>query len=390
MNETSGWVPEPNCGRGTLDILLECIFTILFAVWGTQHPDVPNSTLWSRIKDAMIFVLFPELSALRALQDLGKAWSLLKAMPQSPVPWTLKQSFAITMGAVYVAYTKMAEVRQTKTDKGGKDGEDGWLVWCLKKTRLKPKSPDQITITIKQEQRGRDQINLENEHRRLERVLPQSVRSQLPDNEELDKRSAAQGFAKLLALIQALGFLFRNIISRWVGDMAISLLEASTLGHLLCAVISSLAWHQKPQNLAAPVVIEITHQDATTMNDSRKMKSNRNRQMPHRRLVPLQLVLVGCIAGIYLGLTWNAPFLSLKEVWAWRGSVIACAVLGIVFQVLWVVSRDSVWTLAIAVLYGLLRLAIIGQSIAALRAAPKDIYLKPAWDWTNYWPTFKL
>ncbi|KAK6839288.1 hypothetical protein PG987_005154 [Apiospora arundinis] len=385
MNETSGWVPEPNCGRGTLDILLECIFTILFAVWGTQHPDVPNSALRSRIKDAMIFVLFPELSPLKAMQDLGKAWSLRKAMRQKRPSWTLKQSFAITMSAVYVVYKVMVETSEMEN---GNDGKDGWLAWCLKKAHLKPRPPQRIFI--KQEEHEKDQLNLEEEHRRLERVLPESVKSELPDNVDLDKRSAAQGFAKLLALIQALGFLFRNVISRWVGGMAISLLEAITLGHLLCAVISSLAWHQKPQNLAAPVVVEITHQEGATMNDSRKKKSNRNRQMSHMRLVLLQLVLVGCISGISLGLTWNAPFLSLKEVWAWRGSVIACAVLGIIFQVLWVVSRDSVWTLAIAVLYGLLRLAIIGQSIAALRAAPKDIYLKPAWDWTNYWPTFKL
>ncbi|KAK8004884.1 hypothetical protein PG990_010921 [Apiospora arundinis] len=317
------------------------------------------------------------------MQDLGKAWSLRKAMRQDRGSWTLKQSFSITMSAVHVAYIEMAEITQTE------DGKDGWLVWCLKKAHLKPKSPKR-TITT-QEERGRVELNLESEHQRLENILPPSILSQLPNNVELDKRSATEGFAKLLALIQALGFLFRNIISRWVGDVAISLLEASTLGHLLCAVISSLAWHQKPQNLAAPVVVEIKNQEASAIiHKLRPENATEHRRMPHARLVPLQIVLVCCITGIYLGLTWDAPFPSLTEVWLWRGSVVACAVLGIVFQVFWVFLRDSAWTLAIAVLYGLLRLAIIGQSIAALRAAPKDIYLKPAWDWTNYWPTFKL
>ncbi|KAK6857244.1 hypothetical protein PG995_007431 [Apiospora arundinis] len=284
MSETSGWADKPHCGRGTLDILLECIFTILFAIWGTQHPDVPNSALRSRIKDAMVFFLFPELIALQAMQDLGKAWSLRKAMRQDRGSWTLKQSFSITMSAVHVAYIEMAEITQTE------DGKDGWLVWCLKRAHLKPKSPKR-TITT-QEERGRVELNLESEHQRLENILPPSILSQLPNNVELDKRSATEGFAKLLALIQALGFLFRNIISRWVGDVAISLLEASTLGHLLCAVISSLAWHQKPQNLAAPVVVEIKNQEASAMiHKLRPENTTEHRRMPHARLVPLQIVL---------------------------------------------------------------------------------------------------
>jgi hypothetical protein len=62
---TSGWNSSPN-SRGTADILLSCLFTIIICCWTTVCPNVPaiNEGRWYQFRDkfdlACIGLLGPE------------------------------------------------------------------------------------------------------------------------------------------------------------------------------------------------------------------------------------------------------------------------------------------------------------------------------------------
>ena len=109
---SSWWVSEPNCGRGTFGILSDCLFTIIFAVWTVQHPDTGRTSPLDRVADTLIFLALPEFAAAKAVRQLMTAWSVRNQLrPKFNIErggkrayWTLKQSFAIDMGAVHLVY----------------------------------------------------------------------------------------------------------------------------------------------------------------------------------------------------------------------------------------------------------------------------------------------
>lgn len=75
---TDGWVPQ-NGGRGTLDILLTCIFTIFLCCWTSICVNIPGETetksqrFLSKLKLACLGILGPDFLLLLAIGQYESA-----------------------------------------------------------------------------------------------------------------------------------------------------------------------------------------------------------------------------------------------------------------------------------------------------------------------------
>ena len=110
MNNTAptrdlrGWVGSPD-GRGTLDIIWSCMFTILLCIWTSVCSNIPaaTDTRWNRLKDkidlATLGLLGPEFLVILA----GGQWqsarrSVRMFHAEGYKDWTIRHAFFTDMG----------------------------------------------------------------------------------------------------------------------------------------------------------------------------------------------------------------------------------------------------------------------------------------------------
>lgn len=82
--------------------------------------------------------------------------------------------------------------------------------------------------------------------------LPESIPA-ITEEEIMDK-SKANGLAKSLVCLQT-GWFCVQCVNRIFQGLSISLLELSTLGHSLCALLMYLLWWDKPLNIQEPTIL---------------------------------------------------------------------------------------------------------------------------------------
>jgi len=104
-----GFVGEPNCGRGTLSIVWNCLSTIFLSTWTTFHSDVYGENwLSERIQLLVLCIVVPEWAAAVALNRAVDTYYLrckLRKPSGSFGGWdrlTWKQSFLIGIDGVVV------------------------------------------------------------------------------------------------------------------------------------------------------------------------------------------------------------------------------------------------------------------------------------------------
>jgi hypothetical protein len=83
---------------------------------------------------------------------------------------------------------------------------------------------------------------------RTENTLPDIPRSSIQD------RSKSNGLGKILVCIQA-GYTILQILGRLKSNLAVTLLEINTLGHVLCALLLYAFWFNKPLDVKDPIVL---------------------------------------------------------------------------------------------------------------------------------------
>ncbi|KAH6689652.1 hypothetical protein F5X68DRAFT_254106 [Plectosphaerella plurivora] len=384
---SSWWRSEPTCGRGTFKILSDCLFTIIFAVWTVRHPETPQNlqatppkkSLLDRIsnsKDIFLFIILPEYAAAIAINQVVLAVKLryrMRVAKKWP-DWTFKQSFAIIMGAVYLA--PPPEPESSDATRAGGQRQGGF------RARL----ANYLNPIAKREPGAQSDgpIPLDGTMR-LDQILPVDM-PELPDNKALDRRSKSDTMAKCLAVAQALGFLLTNICSRLLGGAAISPLEAVTCAYLVCALVTWLSYLAKPHELQDPIRVEVSRPVADAVRGSLGNNDNRRRDKNFWIIVS-GFLTSGIIAVVSILLTWDTPFATKLERELWRVTNFLTLALGPVLLLRVCVENGTVIDALLGVL-SLNRLAVVGQSIAAFRVAEDEIYKKPSWQWTNYWPSF--
>ena len=348
------FVPEPNCGRGTFDIIWACLPTISLSTWTCDHHTVANAGQL-RLKLALwlgVF-MFPEWQCVKALEELHDACAFRRAVRKLAAPgwraFTLRQAFLFLLGGL-----RFDEVSDYDTRGAYPTYADRFLTAAA--TR---------------------------------RVQPCDV----PTDEQIKRRCKTDSLAKGIAMLQALWFVL-TLFSRLVERLTVSPLEFVTMSYVLCGLIMYVAWFKSPQGVEEP--FDVMGKD-TPLQGEQKLEFLSAEVEGMKCISNIKKAAIGTIlflvfAGIHLA-SWNYPFPTQVEVYLWRVSVLGTLVFGeltflfkeLCTEIPFNPRHDlKTWTLSIFFLfYVICRLGIITLLTMAFRWAPEGIYSSV--DWSMYW-----
>lgn len=421
-----GWVPQ-NAGRGTLDIIWSCFFTILICTWTTIHPRIHTSARLARWHKALVLfkmLLAPDLVCLESLQEWIQARKLVRRVDKAiGMQLDLSQSFYI--GMMGVRYRT----------------QSGWnVLW-----------PNQYAWLLRQKL-----VDWNN-----------CLSSWGLDKRTIRDKSKADGLIKLAALWQVAWFTIQ-CITHEANQVPISPLEAMTLAYVAIAFITYGFWWKKPKDIATASFIELPHMtelqratfdslamEPTYDTDEYGIKPSKNiawylvardcdddriarlledgtsdgvfelcdvpvrkrtttteekevfeirRAIPLPTLKPKQgastadssiitewdstlymtkwwpgICLLGALFGALHLISWNSRFPTTVELWLWRGSAlasIATSILSMQFRTVSLAWEGPLTILRLGspILYVISRIIMTGQVFAALRAMPAKTY----------------
>lgn len=210
----AGWVDEAP-GRGTLGLIISCLFTIFLCTWVVIHPRVCKRPLLRVLHKFSLFskaIIAPEFIAVEGLQEWAQAQRLVK------------HCAALTGGGlklVHAFYIGMLALRY-RTPRGER------VIW-----------PNQYTWLLQQgliDWEDHEAWNL--------------------SEETIRDKSNADGTAKLLALGQVCWFAAQSIMRR-AHTLPLSQLESMTLSYIPLFAITYLFWWVKPKDVLTPSIVDL-------------------------------------------------------------------------------------------------------------------------------------
>lgn len=240
----SGWVKDPE-GRGTFTILSSCLLTLSLCVYTTIHLNVQpqertEAQSWVETSKWVGFgILAPELlvfiawrqyaSAMnldRTVRELKESMSSSKTTEKNVVvsdkehslhnPWSTTHSFYANMGGFVFDF---GDEDLAETDR-----------FTRKHTRL-TLTPRGVVLLMRCG------------------YLPNVSEKEIMDKNKTDNVS------KLLSILQAL-WMFAQIVGRLSTKLPVTLLEVTTLAHIICALLVYLLWWNKPKLINEPTKLK--------------------------------------------------------------------------------------------------------------------------------------
>ncbi|KAK3948308.1 hypothetical protein QBC32DRAFT_222290 [Pseudoneurospora amorphoporcata] len=341
----TGFMPGPHCGRGTIDIIWNCLSTTLLAIWVSLHLPV-DSPYTPTVFQALKGIFAPEPAAAVSIYNLLEASRLKQILITSGVmgfeTFSLRQAFIIQLQGVYV------------------EDKDG------------------VKELLTRHQLEEFALNGQLEFK------------DLPTNDQIADRSKTDRLLKSISVIQTLWFL-ANIIYRLCTGLQISLLEDFTAAYAVCGLVQLVASFRCPQDVCQGFVIHLRPEsDSPPQAHPRRRKTNpllRKETLGYPLL--FWVVFASCSAvfvAIHLA-AWNYPFPSVTEQWLWRSCSLAMLPLLVLFYLCdHFLRKDGHLTAAGAIglnfslgLYIIARLILISLVFAAFRKAPVGIYKDATW-----------
>ncbi|KAK5120488.1 hypothetical protein LTR85_006143 [Meristemomyces frigidus] len=245
---TQGWTSQPN-GRGTIDIIWSCVFTIFLCSWSVLCVNVPAKTdkqwtiLWRRLYLTGLGVLAPEVILQAALGQRLSAARSVKAFSVSAeglgtsarAAWTLNHGFFADMGG-FVLHTS--------------DGS-------------------QFPINAKQ---------LHYLVTKSYIALPAITKEDIQDKNKVDP------LLRVITVAQILWFVL-SCIARVAQNLAVTTFELTTIGFIFCTLGTHICWAHKPADVNVPVML---HCD-TPMTQIRR-EAGLPGAAPPKDLTPLDFV----------------------------------------------------------------------------------------------------
>ena len=206
-----GWVHQPN-GRGTLDILQNCLLTIFLCSWSALCLNVParENNRWSFLKIKINWVIFtiffPEVVVAFSAEQWESACQCVRDFKNLGYPqWTMRHAFFADMGGLHL------------------------------------QAPDFPAFPIDGQQ-----------------LLYLVDREYVPypnvDEDTIRDKNKADGFARAITLVQIAWFTIQ-CIARMIQHLPISTFELSTLAFIFCSLNMFFFWYHKPLDVEAPIVL---------------------------------------------------------------------------------------------------------------------------------------
>ncbi|KAF2638366.1 hypothetical protein P280DRAFT_83144 [Massarina eburnea CBS 473.64] len=224
------WYEPPN-ERGTWDVMVSCVLTLVICVWSALHLNVPTETSTLRHRN------------LRRLR-----WILLGIFAPELVVST---AFAQFLTASWLRREIHNDVEYRK-----KEGTDpGWST----EQQLREWSITQCWFAVMGGVRietGECIDNSPNLSLTAEGLRMLSFLGRLPDvpENQIKDKSKADGLSKLLVVLQA-GWMIIQTLARVQQKLPVTLLEINTMGHVVCAFALYALWWSKPLDIKDPTLI---------------------------------------------------------------------------------------------------------------------------------------
>ena len=209
-----GWMDE-SPGRGTLGLIMTCLFTIFLCTWVVIHPRVSKQPVLHRLHKIALSlkaIIAPEFIAVEALQEWSQAQRMVKECATS-TRGGLKLIHAFYIGMLALRY---------KTPHGDR------VIW-----------PNQYTWLL---QEGLIDWN----HHALWGISEEIIRD----------KSNTDGTAKFLALGQVSWFAAQSIMRR-AHMLPLSQLEAMTLSYIPLFAVTYLFWWIKPKDVLTSSTVRL-------------------------------------------------------------------------------------------------------------------------------------
>lgn len=221
----SGWIYQPN-GRGTVDIVWSCTFTIFLCTWTVLCLNVPakEETTWGaifvrRLRWMIIAIAGPEFVLTIASGQWASAGRSVQAFADIGYPqWTIRQGYFADMGALHLS------------------------------------APDMPSFPI-----NAKQLHFLVKHGYVE--FPTIDRAKISD------KSKASTIAKTVTILQT-SWLVLQCIGRWAQGLALTTLELSTLAIVVCTLGTYICWLRKPLDVEIPLIIRTKHTIASILLDA--------------------------------------------------------------------------------------------------------------------------
>ncbi|KAI9747270.1 MAG: 3-methyladenine DNA glycosylase, partial [Chaenotheca gracillima] len=211
-----GWVLE-NPGRGTLSLILTCLFTSFLCTWVMLHPRVYKRPLFRRLHKIALFlktIVAPESIAVEGFQEWKSALKMRKNCAElTGGHFKLLHAFYINMLAL-----------RYRTSRGER------VLW-----------PNQYTWLLEQ------RLIVWDDHA-LWGLSEENIRD----------KSNADGTTKLLALVQVLWFFAQGMV-RLAHDLPLSQLELMTASYIPLFAVTYPFWWFKPKDIENPSVVDLPH-----------------------------------------------------------------------------------------------------------------------------------
>lgn len=210
---SQGWTPQPN-GRGTIDIIWNCITTIFLCCWTALCLNLPPAHWgrWRRIRQktymSCLGIIGPEFVFQLALgQWLSARRSVAEFKDLGYPQWTITHAFLADMGGFVVQSPE-------------------WPAF--------PVDAKQVHYLVKKGYIMIDQVAL--------------------DKEIITDRNKGDGMVRFITVCQILWF-FVNCFGRWIQHLAMSTLELTTLGFVVTSIGTYILWAKKPQDVGSAIIL---------------------------------------------------------------------------------------------------------------------------------------
>jgi len=223
-----GWTPSPD-GRGTMDIVWSCIFTIFLCTWSILCVNIgaPGDGLWRYLRYKILLaglcILIPDFLQYLAIGQWESACQSVDEFSNSGFArWSMKHAFFADMGG-FILTTN-----------------DG-LSW--------PLDAKQLHYLI------------------IEGWIKEPMISSqiMLDKNVIDDKNKTDTVLRIITLAQTLWFVI-NCIGRRCQDLTTTTLEITTLGIIVTSIAVLFFWAHKPAGIKIPCVLNIE----ASINDIRR------------------------------------------------------------------------------------------------------------------------
>lgn len=209
---------------------------------------------------------------------------------------------------------------------------------------------------------------------------------------EILDHSKSDWLVKILALIQ-IGYFVAQAIGRRLQDLPITPLELYTLGTILCAVTTYIAWWSKPFDVRRPTTCypELPVPESLEYHSRLSLT---NIPSENGWTFPIVMLIPSAFAGIHT-IAKDFPFPTRVERYWWIHTnfgcmfsiLVMCIWRFLAYQTRWVhLTWARIVTIIICVVYMVLKLGVMVEMFVCMRAVPVTVYQTP--HWSQYFPSF--